>query len=84
MLLGTPCFLFAQGLDTGGIDDALGRSGQKIGSVYRVAFPRTDQHVSIGGLSAYEVGRIQESLGRLTTDGETHRIKGLQHGETRL
>ena len=51
ILLGMPCFLLAQGLDTTGIDGALGRSGQKMGSVYRVAFPRTDLHVNIAGLA---------------------------------
>ena len=41
----------AQGLDTAKIDDALGRSGQKIGDVYKVGFPRTDLHVSVHGLA---------------------------------
>src|ERR1700675_4434556 len=41
----------AQGLDTAKIDQALGRPGQKIGDVYRVAFPRTDLHVSVNGLA---------------------------------
>jgi hypothetical protein len=43
--------VFAQGLDTAKIDQALGRPGQKIGDVYRVAFPRTDLHVSVNGLA---------------------------------
>ena len=37
-----PSFLAAQGLDTARIDQALGRSGQKTGEVYKVSFPRTD------------------------------------------
>jgi len=37
-------------LDTTRIDEALGRSGQKSGDVYRVGFPRTDLHVSVGGI----------------------------------
>jgi hypothetical protein len=41
----------AQGLDTAKIDDALGRSGQKTGDVYKVGFPRTDLHVSVHGLA---------------------------------
>ena len=41
---------FAQGLDTAQIDKALGRSGQKIGDVYKVGFPRTDLHVSVHGV----------------------------------
>lgn len=40
----------AQVLDTTRIDEALGRSGQKSGDVYRVGFPRTDLHVSVGGI----------------------------------
>jgi len=41
----------AQGLDTAKIDQALGRSGQKIGDVYKFGFPRTDLHVSVHGLA---------------------------------
>jgi hypothetical protein len=41
----------AQSLDTAKIDQALGRSGQKMGDVYRVAFPRTDLHVVVDGLA---------------------------------
>ena len=46
-----PILVRAQGMTTAGIDQALGRSGQKTGDVYRVSFPRTDLHVSIGGLA---------------------------------
>jgi hypothetical protein len=46
-----PLFLRAQGLDTAKIDQALGRSGQKIGDVYKVGFARTDLHVSVNGLA---------------------------------
>jgi len=42
-----PVMLAAQGLDTATIDEAMGRSGQKAGDVYRLGFPRTDLHVSI-------------------------------------
>jgi hypothetical protein len=48
--LGIPSFLAAQGLDTAKIDDALGRSGQKMGDVYRFGFPRTDLHVRADGV----------------------------------
>jgi hypothetical protein len=52
-LLALPAAIFAQtqGLDTAKIDQALGRSGQKTGEVYRVAFPRTDLHVEVHGLA---------------------------------
>jgi Domain of Unknown Function (DUF1259) len=40
-----------QGLDTAKIDQALGRSGQKIGSVYKVGFPRTDLRVTVHGVA---------------------------------
>ena len=46
-----PILVRAQGMTTSGIDQVLGRSGQKTGDVYRVSFPRTDLHVSIGGLA---------------------------------
>jgi hypothetical protein len=50
MVLSLPVMLLAQGLDTAKIDEALGRSGQKTGDVYRLGFPRTDLHVSIAGV----------------------------------
>jgi len=40
----------AQGLDVAKIDEALGRSGTKLGEVYKVGFPRTDLHVTLDGL----------------------------------
>ena len=48
--LSLPVILVAQGLDTAKIDEAMGRSGQKTGDVYRLVFPRTDLHFSVGGL----------------------------------
>jgi Domain of Unknown Function (DUF1259) len=45
-----PIVLAAQGLNTAKIDEALGRSGQKSGDVYRVGFPRTDLHVVADGV----------------------------------
>jgi hypothetical protein len=50
ILLVCPLILAAQGLDTAKIDEALGRSGQKTGDVYRVGFPRTDLHVVAAGV----------------------------------
>jgi Domain of Unknown Function (DUF1259) len=45
-----PAVVVGQGLDTAKIDQALGRSGQQSGGVYRVSFPRSDLHVSVEGL----------------------------------
>jgi len=50
-LLSLPILAGAQGVSTAPIDQALGRSGQKTGDVYRVSFPRTDLHVSVNGLA---------------------------------
>jgi len=50
-VLSIPMFVRAQGVTTATIDQALGRSGQKTGDVYRVGFPRTDLHVSVNGLA---------------------------------
>jgi Domain of Unknown Function (DUF1259) len=50
LLMMIPTGLRAQGLDTAKIDEALGRTGQKSGEVYRVAFPRTDLHVVAAGV----------------------------------
>jgi hypothetical protein len=38
------------GLDTAAIDRAIGRSGQVMGDVYKVTFPRTDLNVSVGAV----------------------------------
>ena len=46
-----PLAVKSQGLSTAAIDQALGRSGQKAGEVYRVGFPRTDMHVTVQGVS---------------------------------
>ena len=43
--------VLAQGLGSSKIDQVLGRSGQKMGEVYRVGFPRTDLHVVVDGLA---------------------------------
>jgi hypothetical protein len=45
-----PALLSAQGVTPSKVDEALGRSGQKSGDVYRVGFPRTDLRVTVGGL----------------------------------
>src|SRR3954452_7735425 len=50
LLFSCPVMLVAQGLDTAKIDEAMGRSGQKTGDVYRLGFPRTDLHVSVAGV----------------------------------
>lgn len=50
-LLAFPIATNAQSLDVSKIDQALGRSGQKAGDVYRVGFPRTDLHVVVQGVS---------------------------------
>ena len=46
-----PSSLAAQGPDASKIDKALGRSGQKMGAVYKVGFPRTDLHVTLEGVT---------------------------------
>jgi hypothetical protein len=50
-VLSVPLLVRAQGLNTATIDQALGRSGQKTGDVYKVSFPRTDLHVSVKGVA---------------------------------
>jgi hypothetical protein len=42
---------FSQSLDTAKLDEALGRSGQKMGEVYKFGFPRTDLHVVVDGVA---------------------------------
>jgi hypothetical protein len=50
-VLSLPLVVHAQGVTPTAIDQALGRSGQKTGDVYKVSFPRTDLHVSVHGLA---------------------------------
>jgi hypothetical protein len=50
-ILFVPITVLAQGLDSATIDKALGRSGQKLGDVYKVGFPRTDLRVSVHGVA---------------------------------
>lgn len=50
-VLSVPLAVKSQGLNTSAIDQALGRSGQKAGDVYRMGFPRTDLHVVVQGVS---------------------------------
>jgi hypothetical protein len=50
-ILLSPILVHAQGVSTGPIDQALGRSSQKTGEVYKISFPRTDLHVSVHGLA---------------------------------
>src|SRR5579864_4929325 len=50
-VLSLPILVRAQGVTAGPIDQALGRSGQKTGEVYKVSFPRTDLHVSLNGVA---------------------------------
>lgn len=46
-----PLMARCQGVNTSSIDQALGRSGQKTGDVYKVGFPRADLHVNVRGLA---------------------------------
>jgi hypothetical protein len=46
-----PFLVRAQGVTTAPIDQALGRSGQKTGEVYKLSFPRSDLHVSVHGVA---------------------------------
>jgi hypothetical protein len=50
-ILAVPIGVSAQDLDVTRVDQGLGRSGQRMGDVYRVGFPRTDLHVSVHGLA---------------------------------
>src|SRR5437016_5820660 len=50
VILSLPVMLAAQSLDTTKIDEAMGRSGQKTGNIYRMGFPSTYLHVSIGSV----------------------------------
>ena len=51
VLLGLPTVAVAQGLDTARLDQVFGRSGQKLGQVYKFSFPRTDLHVTVHGVA---------------------------------
>jgi len=67
----------AQGLDTAKIDDALGRSGQKTGDVYKVGFPRTDLHVSVHGLAIRPGLALGSWVAFLGTDSDAMTMRDL-------
>jgi Domain of Unknown Function (DUF1259) len=46
-----PASAISQTIDTANIDQALGRSGQKSGEVYKLSFPRTDLQVTVAGVT---------------------------------
>jgi hypothetical protein len=50
-VLSFPLVVCGQGVSTSSIDQALGRSGQKTGDIYKVSFPRTDLHVSVNQIT---------------------------------
>jgi Domain of Unknown Function (DUF1259) len=70
-----PLAVSAQGLDASKIDQALGRSGQKLGDVYRVGFPRTDLHVSVNGV-AVKPGLALGSWAAFSGSDETAMVMG--------
>jgi hypothetical protein len=51
LILVLPFAASAQISDTAKIDQAMGRTGQKIADVYKFGFPRTDLHVTVRGLA---------------------------------
>src|SRR5438270_7914302 len=76
ILLSGPSFAAsAQGLDSAQIDKALVRSGQKIGDVYKVGFPRTDLHVSVHGV-AIKPGLALGSWAAFTGTNEKAMVMG--------
>jgi len=50
-VLSFPFAAAGQGVDPSAIDSILGRSGQKTADVYKLAFSRTDLHVTVRGLA---------------------------------
>jgi hypothetical protein len=74
-ILALPIPVSAQGLDATKIDQALGRSGQKLGDVYRVGFPRTDLHVLVKGV-AVKPGLALGSWAAFSGSDETAMVMG--------
>src|SRR5215471_2518968 len=66
---------WSQGVSTAVIDEALGRSGQKAGDVYKVGFPRTDLHVTVHGL-AIKPGLALGSWAAFTGTDENAMVMG--------
>jgi len=74
-ILMLPFVVVAQGLDSTKIDQVLGRSGQKMGDVYKVGFPRTDLHVSVHG-SAIKPGLALGSWAAFTGTDDNAMVMG--------
>ena len=75
LTLALPVAMRAQSLDTTKIDEALGRTGQKIGNVYKAGFPRIDLHVSVHGL-AIKPGLALGSWAAFTGTDENAMVMG--------
>ena len=73
--LALPLTAWSQGVSTAVIDEALGRSGQKAGDVYKVGFPRTDLHVTVHGL-AIKPGLALGSWAAFTGTDENAMVMG--------
>ena len=65
----------SQGVSTAVVDDALGRSGQKAGDVYKIGFPRTDLHVTVHDL-AIKPGLALGSWAAFTGTDENAMVMG--------
>lgn len=46
-----PAVAAGQGLDASRLDQVFDRSGQRLGDVYKLGFPRTDLHVTVHGIA---------------------------------
>src|SRR6516164_5061754 len=73
--LALPLTAWSQGVSTSVVDEALGRSGQKAGDVYKVGFPRTDLHVTVRGL-AIKPGLALGSWAAFTGTDENAMVMG--------
>jgi hypothetical protein len=74
-ILVLPIAVSAQGLDATKIDQALGRTGQKVGDVYRVGFARTDLRVSMNSV-AIKPGLALGSWAAFSGSDETAMVMG--------
>lgn len=73
--LASPAGARSQGVNTSAVDQALGRSGQKTGEVYKVSFPRTDLHVTVRGI-AVKPGLALGSWAAFTGSDENAMVMG--------
>lgn len=75
LILLMPCLARAQAINGAKLDEVFGRSGNRIGEIYKFGFPRTDLHVKVHGV-AVKPGLALGSWAAFAGSGQNARLMG--------